>query len=103
MTFTPGRGGRDRDRPGQNCSPDRLVEAARTLGATSRLPVLILYAENDTYFPPALSARVGAAFQTGDASATFRLLPPVGSEGHALIEAPSAWSTDVERFLEGVR
>ena len=103
VAFAAGRGGRDRDRPGENCSPERLVATAGTFGQTARVPVLLLYAENDTYFPPALSARIGEAFRAAGGNVTFRLLPPVGNEGHALIDAPSApWSTDVEAFLSGL-
>ena len=103
VAFAPGRGGRDRDRPGENCSPERLVAAAGTFGQTARVPVLMLYAENDGYFPPALSAQIGEAFRAAGGNVTFRLLPPVGGEGHALIDAPSApWTADVEAFLSGL-
>jgi dienelactone hydrolase len=98
--FAPGRGGREHGLPLNNCSPGRLVDAAARFGATARVPTLWLYATNDTYFPPKLSGRLAAAFTAAGGKAEYRLLPPVGREGHALIQAPpSIWSTPLEQFL----
>lgn len=102
INFAGGRGGHDRGRAFHNCSPDRLVAAAGTFGRTARVPTLWLYAENDSYFPPDLSRRMAAAFAAGGGKVDYRLLPPVGREGHALIEAPlsvAPWPPIVARFL----
>jgi dienelactone hydrolase len=100
VAFAAGRGGRDRDVPGRNCSPDRLIAAAGAFGRTARVPVLLLYAENDTYFPPALSARIAEAYRASGGNLRYELLPPAGTEGHALIDAPAAvWGAPVGDFL----
>ena len=106
VAFSAGRGGRDRDRAGQNCSPERLVAAAAEFGRTARIPTLWLYAENDTYFPPELSGRIAAAYGDAGAPSEYVLLPPVGSEGHVLIDAPGPpppWASDLDRFLSRAR
>lgn len=105
VTFSAGRGGRNYDRPNTNCSPDRLIAAAGVYGRTARIPTLMLYAENDTYFPRTLSSGMANAYRQGGANVTYRLLPPVRTgEGHALIDAPeSLWSADFSRFLSGLR
>src|SRR5262249_29747887 len=50
ITFAAGRGGRVDGKPNNNCAPDKLVEATREFGSTSRIPMLWIYSENDTYF-----------------------------------------------------
>ncbi len=102
VNFAGGRGGHDRDKPMQNCSPDRLVAAAATFGRSARVPTLWLYAENDTYFPPKLSQRMADAFRGAGGKAEYHLFPPVGQEGHALINAPlsvAPWPTVMDQFL----
>lgn len=101
VSFSGGRGGRDRGQPGRNCAPDRLVEAAAQFGRTARTPALWLYAENDSYFPPEISKRLAAAYRASGAPLDFVLLPPVGSEGHGLVTAPAHyWDAPLSRFLD---
>jgi len=45
ITFAAGRGGRVAGKPNNNCAPDKLVEATRNFGKTSRIPMLWIYSE----------------------------------------------------------
>jgi pimeloyl-ACP methyl ester carboxylesterase len=100
INFAGGRGGHDNNRPNRNCAPDALVAAAATFGKTSRIPTLWLYAENDTWFPPDLSRKMADAFIAAGGNATYRLLPPIAGDGHALAFAPSStWAEDLAAFL----
>jgi dienelactone hydrolase len=106
ITFAAGRGGRVDGKPNNNCAPDRLVEAAGEFGRTSRVPMLMIYIENDTYFGPALSKRMHEAFTAAGGRAEYHLLPPFGDEGHFLIGSPDAiaiWSPLVTKFLSEQR
>lgn len=87
IAFAPGRGGRANDHAGNICAQDKLVEAAKTLGESARVPVTWLVAENDSYFPPAFSKRMADAFRGAGGTVDFRVLPPFGSEGHWLAES----------------
>lgn len=58
IIFAAGRGGRVGGKPNNNCAPDRLVEATADFGRTSRVPMLWIYIENDTFFGPELSKRM---------------------------------------------
>ena len=103
ITFAAGRGGRVDGKPNNNCAPDKLVEATRNFGKTSHIPMLWIYAENDTYFGPDLAKRMHEAFTAAGGNAELRLLPPFGSDGHFLIDAAEAvpiWSPLVSRFLD---
>lgn len=106
VNFAGGRGGRSYDRPGNNCAPERLVAAAATFGRTARVPTLWLYAENDSYFVPALSRQLADAFRQAGGRADYRLLPAFGTEGHFLAESDAAeplWSPVLGQFLDRLR
>jgi dienelactone hydrolase len=103
VIFAAGRGGRADGKPNNNCAPDKLVEATDEFGRSSRVPMLWLYIENDTYFGPELSKRMHAAFAAAGGDAEYHLLPPHGSEGHFLVDAADAvpiWSPLVGAFLD---
>jgi dienelactone hydrolase len=102
VAFAPGRGGRVNDTPNNNCSPDRLVAAAREFGQKTRIPTLWFYAENDSYFAPELSRRMVEAYRAGGGQAEYHLLPPLAGDGHYLISARDGvplWKPLLEEFL----
>jgi dienelactone hydrolase len=106
ITFAAGRGGHVDGKPHNNCAPDRLVEATGEFGRASRIPMLWIYIENDTFFGPALSKRMHDAFTAAGGKAEYHLLPPFGNEGHFLIGSSDAipiWSPLVSKFLEEQR
>jgi dienelactone hydrolase len=103
ITFAAGRGGRVDGKPNNNCAPDKLVEATAEFGRTSRVPMLWIYIENDTFFGPALSKRMHEAFTAAGGKAEYRLVAPFGNEGHFFIGSPDAipiWSPLVAKFLD---
>jgi len=102
VSFAGGRGGRAYDKPNNNCSPERLVAAAAEFGRSARVPTLWLYAENDSFFAPALSRRMYDSFRSAGGIAEYHLLPPVGAEGHQMInarDASEAWKPILAEFL----
>jgi dienelactone hydrolase len=106
VNFAGGRGGHDQNRTGRNCAPDRLVAAAAAYGRTSRIPTLWLYAENDSYFPPALSIKMADAYRAAGGNIDFHLLPAVAGDGHALAfngSAAAIWTPILEQFLRSLR
>lgn len=105
ITFAAGRGGRVDGKPNNNCAPDKLVAEAGEFGRTSRVPMLWIYAENDSYFGPTLTKRMHDAFVAAGGKAEYKMLPPFGSDGHFMIDAPDAvriWSPLVAQFLENL-
>jgi dienelactone hydrolase len=103
ITFAAGRGGRVDGKPNNNCAPDKLVEATGEFGRSARVPMLWIYAENDTFFGPALSKRMHDAYTNAGGKAEYHMLPPFGSDGHFLIgsaESIPIWAPLVSRFLE---
>ncbi|MBR0817439.1 invasion associated locus B family protein [Bradyrhizobium liaoningense] len=103
ITFAAGRGGRVDGKPNNNCAPDKLVTATAEFGRTARVPILLIYTENDTYFGPELTKRMHDAFAAAGGNAEYKMLPAFGSDGHFFIDSPDAvpiWSPLVRQFLE---
>ena len=103
IAFAAGRSGRIDGKPNNNCAPDKLVEATGSFGRTSRVPMLWIYIENDTFFGPELSKKMYAAFIGAGGNAEYHLFPPHGHEGHFFIDVPDAvpiWSPLVGTFLD---
>jgi len=103
IAFAAGRGGRVDGKPNNNCGPDKLVETTAAFGRTSRVPMLWLYIENDTFFGPELSKRMYAAFVGAGGNAEYHLFPPHGSDGHFFVGTADAipiWSPVVSAFLD---
>ncbi|MDD9936952.1 MAG: prolyl oligopeptidase family serine peptidase [Myxococcales bacterium] len=101
LNFAGGRGSRA---AGENCGPERLVEAARKLGVYAKVPSLWIYAENDGYFAPELSRAMFDAYQSAtEARSEYVLFPAHGSDGHGLFSRKSGvklWGPVVEQFLQ---
>jgi hypothetical protein len=79
-----GRGGHLRDRPNQNCHPEKLAEAAARYGATATTPMLWVYALNDTYFNPRIAQALYKSFTAAGGHADFEQPGPFDNEGHHL-------------------
>lgn len=64
--------------------------------------MLWIYTENDSFFDPALAARMHAAFTAGGGQAQMERLGPWGRDGHNLFfgnNGSLTWGPLVERFL----
>lgn len=106
ITFAAGRGGHVDGKPNNNCAPDQLVAATGEFGRTSRVPMLWIYIENDTFFGPALSKRMYESFTAQGGRAEYHLMSPFGDEGHFFIGSRDAipiWSPLVTKFLGELR
>jgi dienelactone hydrolase len=80
---------------------DSLATAAAQFGARSPpIPQLWVYAENDTFFGPALTRKMHAAFTTAGGKAEYLLVPPHGNDGHFYFNDIAAWESRVDQFLK---
>ena len=78
-----------------------LVSAFRTFGKTSRIPMLWVYAENDSFFRPDLAHRLFDAFTAAGGRAKLIDAPAFGTDGHFLFSnaGRSIWLPMVDDFL----
>jgi dienelactone hydrolase len=94
-------GGRGSLRQGHACDEAALAAAFGTFGKTSRVPMLWIYAQNDTYFGPALARQFRAAFAASGGIVSFVAPPPFGADGHRLFSPGGTpiWTPIVDAFL----
>lgn len=103
INIAGGRGGHPFGQvDGSVCGEKRLIEAARSYGATARLPTLWLYASNDSYFRPDLARAMASAWHERGGDAELHVFPPYGSDGHTIADDRAGWDiwgAAVEGFL----
>lgn len=77
-----------------------LVSVFRTFGKASRIPMLWVYAENDSLFMPDLVHRLFDAFTAAGGRAKLIDAPAFGTDGHFLFSAGiTVWPEMVDDFL----
>lgn len=82
---------------------DSVVHAAASFGRTARVPMLWIYAENDSYSPIALAKQMRDAFVSRGGNVDFIEGVWYGAEGHLLFLKPEGipiWTPYVDRFLQ---
>jgi len=104
VNFAGGGGGDPVGRPGNPCRDDLLEKLFASYGATSRIPTLWIYSENDKYFGKEKPRAWFAAFLKKGGAGEFTQLPPLtlplGEDGHlSFSRNPDAWRPPVEEFL----
>jgi dienelactone hydrolase len=103
INFAGGVGGNPSLSPNKSCAPERLSDFFARLGASSRMPNLWLYAENDLFWgADAPKAWHAAYVSAGAAQSTFVATGPVAApDGHSLIFVGRAlWEPYVDAFLK---
>lgn len=102
INFAGGRGGNPERTPGRPCRPDTLATLWQAQAATTTVPMLWLYWENDLYWGADIPRRWAQAWREGGGRLEFHQLPPAGNDGHAGIYADmDHWVPLVERYLAG--
>ena len=71
-------------------------------GKKAKVPMIWIYTENDSYFPPTLSPKMFEAFISGGGRGKFYLLPAFRTDGHTFFPNSSTiptWMPPFEEFL----
>ena len=100
INIAGGHGGDPKTRPGNPCGAYLLESTFAAWGKTATAPMLWMYSENDKFFNPKNSRAWFDAFTKAGAKAEFKLMPPFGDDGHALLlRANDLWQPVVDEFL----
>ena len=86
------------DESGRGFNGEAFAAAAGRAG----VPMLWLYAEQDSYYSAAWIRRYHEAFTQAGGVATFRLFPAFGADGHRLVDHPQIWEAEVDDFLRAL-
>lgn len=82
-----------------------LVTAFGHYAASTRLPSLWFYGENDSYFDPALAQQLQQSYQSAGGAAQLIAYGPFKSDAHGMVgsrDGVRVWLPEVERFLKGI-
>ena len=102
VNFAGGRGGHAWGRKNRCAGADELVKAVHDFALTARAPTLWLYAKNDSYFGPALAAKMAAAWKEAGGKAEYDPLPAYGEDGHDIVDDRAGWDVwgkTLDQFL----
>lgn len=102
VNFAGGRGGHAWGRSNAVCGAAELVKAAHEYARTARAPTLWLYAQNDSYFGPAIANKLAAAWKNGGGLVDYQPLPAYGQDGHSIADDRAGWDLwgdSLDRFL----
>ncbi len=103
VNFAGGGGGNPQDRPENPCGGNRLGSLYKNYGATSKVPTLWLYSENDRYWGPDLPKKWFNGFVEAGGKARFVELPPYMDNGHGIFSgAPSSWKSAFEDYVHDI-
>jgi dienelactone hydrolase len=96
-------GGVRASRNGKPCEPGvgNVLAAFKTFGKRSRIPMLWIYSDNDSVFPPEFARQYAEAFSTAGGKVDYIKAPPFRSEGHILVLwGIPQWTPYVDEFLK---
>lgn len=82
-----------------------LVTAFASYGASTSLPSLWFYGENDTYFDHPLAQRLQQAYQAAGGPSQLIAYGRFKNDAHGMIgsrDGVAVWLPEVERFLKGI-
>lgn len=100
INFAGGGGGDPENRPAQPCGGALLGTLFGEAGKRAMAPMLWLYSENDKYWGADWPRKWHAAYTQAGGKAEFRMFPPVGEDGHKLIDLGfTHWRPVVDQFM----
>jgi dienelactone hydrolase len=78
-----------------------VLAAFKAFGKHSRIPMLWIYSENDSVFPPEFARQYADSFSAGGGEVEYLKAPPFRSEGHTLVLwGIPEWTPYVDEFLQ---
>ena len=102
VNFAGGRGGHAWGRKNAVCGAGKLVQAVHDFALSARAPTLWLYAKNDSYFGPALAAKMASTWTAAGGKAEYDPLPSYGEDGHDIADDRAGWNVwgkSLDQFL----
>ena len=105
VNFSGGRGGRPATHPGEPCAPERMADAIGHFAATTHVPVLWHYVQNDMYFSPDVVRTWFNAFKAAGGNGQLVIEQPFGRDGHGMFAMDNAmpiWEPGFENFISSV-
>lgn len=104
INMAGGRGGHYHNQPNSNCRDEHLIAAVRLFAKHATTRMLWIYANNDSYFGPALASEMEGAYVAAGGKLESHETASHGSEGHTMFfddGGVQIWGPLVQAYLEG--
>jgi dienelactone hydrolase len=94
-------GGRSNHAEGQNPTFENkmMIQGWSELGAQAKVPVQLVFAENDSRYSANTIRKSHEAFNAAGGKAQLLLVPPLAGDGHFINSQPNIWRKTVLDFL----
>ena len=79
-----------------------MVNGFEEAGKTAHMPVLMIFAENDSRYSPNTIRSSYQAFVDAGGKATLSLSPPINVDGHFVYHLPAYWRDALRTYLEQI-
>ena len=103
INFAGGRGSQQQMREKTSvCGEAQLLKTVAGFAATSQVPQLWIYAENDSYFRPPLVRKMAQSYLAAGQNLKLVFAPSSGAEGHQFFDRAAnigQWLPQVREFL----
>jgi dienelactone hydrolase len=98
-------GGRSNHGQGENPAFENsmMVNGWGDLGKEAKVPVMLVFAENDSRYSANTVRKAAQAFTDAGGKADLLLLPPTPNDGHFVYQRPTLWQAAVKRFVAGLK
>ena len=80
------------------CPYNNLAEAYGRLAASTKIPSLWIYSQNDRTFDPSVVKNLHTAYTVSGGKATLRMIPPIGEDGHYTMQLPDGRKNWLAQF-----
>ncbi|MBI5274984.1 MAG: dipeptidyl aminopeptidase [Burkholderiales bacterium] len=103
VNFSGGTAGNPVASPGQSCRPDLMAAAYATLGRSTRVPSVWIYAADDRYWGREAPRSWHAAFRQGGSDSELVVTADAGGDGHQLlVNGGALWQEPLASFARKV-
>ena len=79
-----------------------MVNAFEEAGKTTRVPVLMIFAEGDSRYSPNTIRHAYQAFIDAGGKGTLSLSPPINTDGHFVYHQPAYWRETLRTYLQQI-
>jgi len=79
-----------------------MVNAFEEAGKTTRMPVLMIFAEGDSRYSPNTIRHSYQAFIDAGGKGTLSLSPPINTDGHYVYHQPAYWRDALRAYLQQI-
>lgn len=80
-----------------------MINGFEQVGKTTRVPMLWIFAEQDSRYPVATINACYDAFTRSGGKATLFISPPIGHDGHYVFHYPDFWRGKLRSYLEDLK